>query len=103
MRGVCECRPAKKPFEQPANLMDDLLGLSTASASDPFASDLSGVMDILDTVSKPADPMDFSGILGTQAQGVQPTSDNVIDYASPAPATDAATGEPAQGEGGEAE
>ena len=32
---ACECRPV----EQPANLMDDLLGLSTASASAPAASD----------------------------------------------------------------
>ena len=88
---ACECRPV----EQPANLMDDLLGLSTASASapaasDPFASDLSGVMNILDTMSKPsasasADPMDFTGLMGSSA-GSAGSSDNVIDYGAPAPA-----------------
>ena len=85
---ACECRPV----EQPANLMDDLLGLSTASASapaasDPFASDLSGVMNILDTMSKPsasasANPMDFTGLMGSSVG----SSDNVIDYGAPAPA-----------------
>ena len=88
---ACECRPV----EQPANLMDDLLGLSTASASapaasDPFASDLSGVMNILDTMSKPsasasADPMDFTGLMAGSA-GSAGSSDNVIDYGAPAPA-----------------
>ena len=87
---ACECRPV----EQPANLMDDLLGLSTASASapaasDPFASDLSGVMNILDTMSKPsaaasADPMDFTGLMGSSV-GSAGSSDNVIDYGAPAP------------------
>lgn len=88
---ACECRPV----EQPANLMDDLLGLSTASASapaasDPFASDLSGVMNILDTMSKPSasasvDPMDFTGLMAGSA-GSAGSSDNVIDYGAPAPA-----------------
>lgn len=87
---ACECRPV----EQPANLMDDLLGLSTASASapaasDPFASDLSGVMNILDTMSKPSasasvDPMDFTGLMGSSA-GSAGSSENVIDYGAPAP------------------
>ena len=91
---ACECRPV----EQPANLMDDLLGLSTASASapaasDPFASDLSGVMNILDTMSKPsvgasastsADPMDFTGLMAGSG-GSSGSSDNVIDYGAPAP------------------
>lgn len=87
---ACECRPV----EQPANLMDDLLGLSTASASapaasDPFASDLSGVMNILDTMSKPSasasvDPMDFTGLMAGSA-GSAGSSDNVIDYGAPAP------------------
>ena len=98
---ACECRPV----EQPANLMDDLLGLSTASASapaasDPFASDLSGVMNILDTMSKPsasasADPMDFTGLMAG-------SSDNVIDYGAPAPvATEAPVEEAPAGEGEE--
>ena len=90
---ACECRPV----EQPANLMDDLLGLSTASASapaasDPFASDLSGVMNILDTMSKPSasasvDPMDFTGLMGSSAgsAGSAGSSENVIDYGAPAP------------------
>lgn len=90
---ACECRPV----EQPANLMDDLLGLSTASASapaasDPFASDLSGVMNILDTMSKPSasasvDPMDFTGLMGSSASsaGSAGSSENVIDYGAPAP------------------
>lgn len=88
---ACECRPV----EQPANLMDDLLGLSTASASapaasDPFASDLSGVMNILDTMSKPSasasvDPMDFTGLMAGSA-GSAGSSENVIDYGAPAPA-----------------
>ena len=75
--------------------MDDLLGLSTASASapaasDPFASDLSGVMNILDTMSKPSasasvDPMDFTGLMAGSA-GSAGSSDNVIDYGAPAPA-----------------
>lgn len=87
---ACECRPV----EQPANLMDDLLGLSTASASapaasDPFASDLSGVMNILDTMSKPsasasADPMDFTGLMAGSA-GSAGSLENVIDYGAPAP------------------
>ena len=87
---ACECRPV----EQPANLMDDLLGLSTASASapaasDPFASDLSGVMNILDTMSKPsasasADPMDFTGLMAG-SMGSAGSSENVIDYGAPAP------------------
>ena len=87
---ACECRPV----EQPANLMDDLLGLSTASASapaasDPFASDLSGVMNILDTMSKPsasasADPMDFAGLMAGSV-GSAGSSENVIDYGAPAP------------------
>lgn len=89
---ACECRPV----EQPANLMDDLLGLSTASASapaasDPFASDLSGVMNILDTMSKPsasasasADPMDFTGLMAGSV-GSAGSSENVIDYGAPAP------------------
>lgn len=90
---ACECRPV----EQPANLMDDLLGLSTASASapaasDPFASDLSGVMNILDTMSKPSasasvDPMDFTGLMGSSAgsAGSAGSSENVTDYGAPAP------------------
>ena len=101
---ACECRPV----EQPANLMDDLLGLSTASASapaasDPFASDLSGVMNILDTMSKPsaaasADPMDFTGLMGSSA-GSAGSSDNVIDYGAPAPvATEAPVEEAPTGE-----
>ena len=77
--------------------MDDLLGLSTASASapaasDPFASDLSGVMNILDTMSKPSasasvDPMDFTGLMGSSAgsAGSAGSSENVIDYGAPAP------------------
>ena len=87
---ACECRPV----EQPANLMDDLLGLSTASASapaasDPFASDLSGVMNILDTMSKPSasasvDPMAFTGLMGSSV-GSAGSSDNGIDYGAPAP------------------
>lgn len=102
---ACECRPV----EQPANLMDDLLGLSTASASapaasDPFASDLSGVMNILDTMSKPSasasvDPMDFTGLMG----GSVGSSDNVIDYGAPAPvATEAPVEEAPAGEREEA-
>lgn len=98
---ACECRPV----EQPANLMDDLLGLSTASASapaasDPFASDLSGVMNILDTMSKPSasasvDPMDFTGLMAGSAG----SSDNVIDYGAPAPvATEAPVEEAPAGE-----
>ena len=98
---ACECRPV----EQPANLMDDLLGLSTASASapaasDPFASDLSGVMNILDTMSKPSasasvDPMDFTGLMGSSVG----SSDNVIDYGAPAPvATEAPVEEAPAGE-----
>ena len=95
---ACECRPV----EQPANLMDDLLGLSTASASapaasDPFASDLSGVMNILDTMSKPsatasADPMDFTGLVGSSAgsAGSVGSSDNGIDYGAPAPVVEEA-------------
>ena len=105
---ACECRPV----EQPANLMDDLLGLSTASASapaasDPFASDLSGVMNILDTMSKPsatasADPMDFTGLVGSSA-GSAGSSDNVIDYGAPAPvATEAPVEEAPAGEREEA-
>ena len=105
---ACECRPV----EQPANLMDDLLGLSTASASapaasDPFASDLSGVMDILDTMSKPsasasADPMDFTGLMGSSA-GSAGSSENVIDYGAPAPvATEAPVEEAPAGEREEA-
>ena len=105
---ACECRPV----EQPANLMDDLLGLSTASASapaasDPFASDLSGVMNILDTMSKPsaaasADPMDFTGLMGSSA-GSAGSSDNVIDYGAPAPvATEAPVEEAPTGEREEA-
>ena len=92
---ACECRPV----EQPANLMDDLLGLSTASASapaasDPFASDLSGVMNILDTMSKPsasasADPMDFTGLMGSSV-GSAGSSENVIDYGAPAPVVEEA-------------
>lgn len=90
---ACECRPV----EQPANLMDDLLGLSTASASapaasDPFASDLSGVMNILDTMSKPsasasANPMDFTGLMGSSvgSAGSASSVENVIDYGAPAP------------------
>ena len=90
---ACECRPV----EQPANLMDDLLGLSTASASapaasDPFASDLSGVMNILDTMSKPSasasvDPMDFTGLMGGSvgSAGSASSAENVIDYGAPAP------------------
>lgn len=104
---ACECRPV----EQPANLMDDLLGLSTASASapaasDPFASDLSGVMNILDTMSKPSasasvDPMDFTGLMGSSAgsAGSAGSSDNVIDYGAPAPvATEAPVEEAPAGE-----
>lgn len=105
---VCECRPV----EQPANLMDDLLGLSTASASapaasDPFASDLSGVMNILDTMSKPSasasvDPMDFTGLMAGSA-GSAGSSDNVIDYGAPAPvATEAPVEEAPTGEREEA-
>ena len=107
---ACECRPV----EQPANLMDDLLGLSTASASapaasDPFASDLSGVMNILDTMSKPsasasasADPMDFTGLMAGSA-GSAGSSDNVIDYGAPAPvATEAPVEEAPAGEREEA-
>ena len=101
---ACECRPV----EQPANLMDDLLGLSTASASapaasDPFASDLSGVMNILDTMSKPSasasvDPMDFTGLMGSSA-GSAGSSENVIDYGAPAPvATEAPVEEAPTGE-----
>ena len=101
---ACECRPV----EQPANLMDDLLGLSTASASapaasDPFASDLSGVINILDTMSKPsasasADPMDFTGLMAGSA-GSAGSSDNVIDYGAPAPvATEAPVEEAPAGE-----
>ena len=101
---ACECRPV----EQPANLMDDLLGLSTASASapaasDPFASDLSGVMNILDTMSKPsasasADPMDFTGLMAGSA-GSAGSADNVIDYGAPAPvATEAPVEEAPAGE-----
>lgn len=110
---ACECRPV----EQPANLMDDLLGLSTASASapaasDPFASDLSGVMNILDTMSKPsasasasADPMDFTGLMGSSAgsAGSAGSSENVIDYGAPAPvATEAPVEEAPAGEREEA-
>ena len=102
---ACECRPV----EQPANLMDDLLGLSTASASapaasDPFASDLSGVMNILDTMSKPsasasADPMDFTGLMAGSAG----SAENVIDYGAPAPvATEAPVEEAPAGEREEA-
>lgn len=104
---ACECRPV----EQPANLMDDLLGLSTASASapaasDPFASDLSGVMNILDTMSKPSasasvDPMDFTGLMGSSAgsAGSAGSSENVIDYGAPAPvATEAPVEEAPAGE-----
>lgn len=105
---ACECRPV----EQPANLMDDLLGLSTASASapaasDPFASDLSGVMNILDTMSKPSasasvDPMDFTGLMAGSA-GSAGSSDNVIDYGAPAPvATEAPVEEAPTGEREEA-
>ena len=101
---ACECRPV----EQPANLMDDLLGLSTASASapaasDPFASDLSGVMNILDTMSKPSasasvDPMDFTGLMGSSA-GSAGSAENVIDYGAPAPvATEAPVEEAPAGE-----
>lgn len=108
---ACECRPV----EQPANLMDDLLGLSTASASapaasDPFASDLSGVMNILDTMSKPsatasADPMDFTGLMGSSAgsAGSAGSAENVIDYGAPAPvATEAPVEEAPAGEREEA-
>ena len=108
---ACECRPV----EQPANLMDDLLGLSTASASapaasDPFASDLSGVMNILDTMSKPSasasvDPMDFTGLVGSSAgsAGSVGSSDNGIDYGAPAPAaTEAPVEEAPAGEREEA-
>ena len=82
--------------------MDDLLGLSTASASapaasDPFASDLSGVMNILDTMSKPsasasADPMDFTGLMGSSvgSAGSAGSSENVIDYGAPAPVVEEA-------------
>ena len=95
---ACECRPV----EQPANLMDDLLGLSTASASapaasDPFASDLSGVMNILDTMSKPsasasADPMDFTGLMGSSvgSAGSAGSAENVIDYGATAPVVEEA-------------
>ena len=108
---ACECRPV----EQPANLMDDLLGLSTASASapaasDPFASDLSGVMNILDTMSKPSasasvDPMDFTGLMGSSAgsAGSASSAENVIDYGAPAPvATEAPVEEAPAGEREEA-
>lgn len=108
---ACECRPV----EQPANLMDDLLGLSTASASapaasDPFASDLSGVMNILDTMSKPsatasADPMDFTGLMAGSAASAASagSSENVIDYGAPAPvATEAPVEEAPAGEREEA-
>ena len=111
---ACECRPV----EQPANLMDDLLGLSTASASapaasDPFASDLSGVMNILDTMSKPSasasvDPMDFTGLMGSSvgsagSAGSAGSSENVIDYGAPAPvATEAPVEEAPAGEREEA-
>ena len=108
---ACECRPV----EQPANLMDDLLGLSTASASapaasDPFASDLSGVMNILDTMSKPsasasADPMDFTELMGSSvgSAGSAGSSENVIDYGAPAPvATEAPVEEAPAGEREEA-
>lgn len=92
--------------------MDDLLGLSTASASapaasDPFASDLSGVMNILDTMSKPSvgasvDPMDFTGLMAGSA-GSAGSSDNVIDYGAPAPAaTEAPVEEAPAGEREEA-
>ena len=105
---ACECRPV----EQPVNLMDDLLGLSTASASapaasDPFASDLSGVMNILDTMSKPsasasADPMDFTGLMGSSVGSVG-SAENVIDYGAPAPAaTEAPVEEAPAGEREEA-
>ena len=95
---ACECRPV----EQPANLMDDLLGLSTASASapaasDPFASDLSGVMNILDTMSKPSasasvDPMDFTGLMGSSvgSAGSAGSAENVIDYGATAPVVEEA-------------
>lgn len=95
--------------------MDDLLGLSTASASapaasDPFASDLSGVMNILDTMSKPSasasvDPMDFTGLMGSSASsaGSAGSSENVIDYGAPAPvATEAPVEEAPAGEREEA-
>lgn len=93
--------------------MDDLLGLSTASASapaasDPFASDLSGVMNILDTMSKPsasADPMDFTGLMAGSggSAGSASSSENVIDYGAPAPvATEAPVEEAPTGEGEEA-
>ena len=108
---ACECRPV----EQPANLMDDLLGLSTASASapaasDPFASDLSGVMNILDTMSKPSasasvDPMDFTGLMGGSvgSAGSASSAENVIDYGAPAPvATEAPVEEAPAGEREEA-
>lgn len=108
---ACECRPV----EQPANLMDDLLGLSTASASapaasDPFASDLSGVMNILDTMSKPSasasvDPMDFTGLMGGSvgSAGSASSVENVIDYGAPAPvATEAPVEEAPAGEREEA-
>ena len=104
---ACECRPV----EQPANLMDDLLGLSTASpsapaAGDPFASDLSGVMNILDTMSKPSasasvDPMDFTGLMGGSvgSAGSASSAENVIDYGAPAPvATEAPVEEAPAGE-----
>ena len=105
---ACECRPV----EQPANLMDDLLGLSTASASapaasDPFASDLSGVMNILDTMSKPSasasvDPMDFTGLMAG-SMGSAGSSENVIDYGAPASvATEAPVEEAPAGEREEA-
>ena len=108
---ACECRPV----EQPANLMDDLLGLSTASASapaasDPFASDLSGVMNILDTMSKPSasasvDPMDFTGLMGSSvgSAGSAGSAENVIDYGATAPvATEAPVEEAPAGEREEA-
>lgn len=47
--------------------MDDLLGMDFGStnqnnptASDPFSSDLSGVMDILNTISTASEPVDTS-------------------------------------------
>ena len=89
---ACECRPV----EQPANLMDDLLGLSTASASapaasDPFASDLSGVMNI-PSASASVDPMDFTGLMGSSvgSAGSAGSAENVIDYGAPAPVVEEA-------------
>lgn len=75
--------------------MDDLLGLGAAPAGDALGSDLSGVMDILGSVtaSAPAaDPMDFSSILGTTstastastANATSTAESEVVDYASPA-------------------